>query len=172
MDGILRVNVRHAHCSQFILGISEHSTQGRIRIFEHLCFNVGNQDAIGTSVKKRAVSGLRLPAFLPLRGFDQRPQYGRDQPVRSLLEHVIGRATEQAVHRLLLAQRPGDQDERDIGLFRSSQCQRCQAIVIGQAVVREDQVKTCPGQRGLVFRAIARDPQLAGHAGQLQLVPH
>ena len=61
LQRILRVNVRHAHGSQFILGISEHSTQGRIREFERLCLNVGNQDAIGTFAKQRAVSGLRLP---------------------------------------------------------------------------------------------------------------
>ena len=62
--GFLRMNVRHTHGSQFVLGISEHSAYGRVRVLERLGSNVGNQDAIGALVKQRVVSGRRLPLRL------------------------------------------------------------------------------------------------------------
>ena len=58
------MNIRHTQLLQLFLGIPQHLTDGRIGIFEILCFNVSNKYPLGSTLKQCFVSLFRFSCRL------------------------------------------------------------------------------------------------------------
>ena len=77
----------------------------------------------------------------PSLGFPQRPLDGRDEPSPSVLEHQVRRSGFQRLHRPVLADGPGKEDERRLRLARGRLPQGGQSVETGQRVVGKDEVE-------------------------------
>ena len=111
-----------------------------------------------------------LAALRAVAGGFEGPRYGGDQAAQPLLEHVVGRPADHALHGLLLAQRARNQNERGVGPLGPHLQKRVHAVEVGQAEVGEDHVERALGQGPLELRAILRQAHLADERVLLQLV--
>ena len=93
-------------------------------------------------------------------GFLHGPADGGRQPIRLLLEQIIGRAGPQAFNRRLFADGAGNENERNMRIFFPHHGQRIQAGERRQVIVRNNNVKRTGIQCGLKRRAVANAFQL------------
>ncbi len=94
---------------------------------------------------------LRSAAIGPLETVVQGAGYNRRKALEPFLHHVIGGARFEALDGALLAERPGDEDERDLQAALPQQTKRAQPVEIRKIIVGEDQLETRAIQRGLEF---------------------
>ena len=113
----------------------------------HGIFPHGTEKHFGT-LHRRPERGLFF-------GFLHGPADGGRQPIRLLLEQIIGRAGLQAFNRRLFADGAGNEDERNIRIFFPHHGQRIQAGERRQVIVRNNGVKRTGIQCGLKRRAVA-----------------
>ena len=98
----------------------------------------------------------------------ERAPHREAEPTEPVLDQVVGRAAPHALDRLLLAHRPADHDERDVGTARVQQIERLEGAELGQAVVGEDDVRSLVEQAEVPRRILGAAP-LGVEAGPAQL---
>jgi hypothetical protein len=121
---------------------------------------------------------VRLPqlalgelARLPLRDFAQRAPQHRCEPGQARLAHVVGRTALEQLHRVVLADHAGHEDERGLGSEAVAVLQQVRAREAGELVVGEHHVPATGRQRGHELSLVAQHLQLHVRVDALQLHP-
>jgi hypothetical protein len=119
---------------------------------------------------------VRLPqlalgelARLPLRDFAQRAPQHRCEPGQARLAHVVGRTALEQLHRVVLADHAGHEDEGDGGSQSIALLQQVRAREAGELIVGQHHVPATGGQRSNELALVAQHLQLHVRVDALQL---
>ena len=111
-------------------------------------------------------------AGLTFLRFAESSLQGRDQVRKVALENVVRSAADQTAYRGLFADRAGNQNEGNIRTMLPRKRERRTAIVGGQLVVRENQVKVARAHFPLEGLALIDPSDLTIHPARLQAAGH
>ncbi len=85
--------------------------------------------------------GFDAPPLAPFLGLLDRATHGRNQLLRPVLEHIVGRPGLETLDGRVFSDCPGNEQKRCFGAFRSRGPQGCQAVVRRQQIICQDDVE-------------------------------